>query len=261
MFKSGFIIAIMALVLGVSGCSSYQRLLKSGDFEEKFQMAMVFYEQKDYVRAVQLFDMIQPYFRGTERAEIIAFYYAYAHYHQRDYILASFYFDRFTRTFPRSERAKEAAFMKAYCKYVDSPRHNLDQTTTLEAIRALESFINAYPTSPKVDESNKLIDNLRAKLEQKEVDKARLYFRMGSYVSAITSFQHVLRTFPDTEHREEIMFDLFRSHYYFAIRSIAEKKEERTANALAAYDNFVAQFPNSDFRRDAMQLQQSLLNQ
>ncbi|HSW67133.1 MAG TPA: outer membrane protein assembly factor BamD [Bacteroidales bacterium] len=261
MFKLGYIIIILTLALGQSGCSSYQRLLRSDNFEEKYQMAMVFFEQKDYSRAIQLFDIVQPYFRGTDRAEILAFYYAYAHYHQRDYILASFYFDRFSRTFPRSERAKEAAFMSAYCKYLDSPRHNLDQTTTLEAIQALELFINMYPTSPKVEECNRLIDSLRDKLEQKDVDKARLYFRMGSYISAITAFQHVLKTFPDTKYREEIMFDLFRAHYFFASRSIAEKKDERIANAMAAYDNFIAQFPESNLQRDAAQLQKSLLNQ
>ncbi|MDP2423321.1 MAG: outer membrane protein assembly factor BamD, partial [Bacteroidales bacterium] len=209
MFRKNVFIALV-LLLTVSSCSKYQRLVKSTDYEEKYQMAMVFYEQTDYYRALQLFDQLLPFYRGTDRAERLSYYYAYAHYHQRDYVLGSFYFKRFAKTFPRSQFAEECAFMSAYCQYLDSPKHSLDQTNTNEAIKELQLFINMYPQSGRIEECNRLIDNLRAKLELKDMEIARLYFKMENYTAAITAFKNVLKAFPETRFREEIMLSILR---------------------------------------------------
>jgi outer membrane protein assembly factor BamD len=260
MFKKIILLALFAGLLATS-CSKHQKLLKSTDYEEKYQMAFVYYNQGDYYRAIQLFEQVIPFFRGTERAETIAYTYAYAHFKQKDYILASFYFKRFINTFPRSKHVEECTFMSAYCKYLDSPNHSLDQTNTREAIQELQLFINKFTGSERVDEANKLIDDLRAKLELKEMEIARLYYRMGNYMAAITSFRNVLKEFPDTDFREEIMFTKLKAHYDFAERSIEARKEDRYKEALEAYDNFAAQFPQSRFSREASQIQRNVLRQ
>ncbi|NTW26131.1 MAG: outer membrane protein assembly factor BamD, partial [Lentimicrobium sp.] len=87
--KSIFSLLILILVV-FSSCSKYQKLVKSTDNEVKYEMAIAYYEDKDYYRAIQLFDQLMPFFRGTERAELMAYYYANAHYEQKDYILASY---------------------------------------------------------------------------------------------------------------------------------------------------------------------------
>jgi outer membrane protein assembly factor BamD len=260
MLKKIFVLALLTGILATS-CSKYQRLLKSTDYEEKYQSAFAYYNQGDHYRAIQLFDQVIPFYRGTERAETIAYHYAYAHYKQKDYVLASFYFKRFVSTFPRSQYVEECTFMSAYCKYLDSPKPSLDQTNTREAIDELQLFINKYPQSERVSESNKLIDDLRAKLEIKEVEIARLYYKMENYTAAITAFKNVLKNFPDTDYREEVMFTKLKAHYDYASKSIEERREERYKEALEAYDNFVAQFPDSDYLREANQIQKNVLRQ
>ncbi len=253
-------LSLFLLVLS-SACSKYQRLLKSQDYEEKYQMAMVYYEQKDYQRALELFEQLMPLLRGTDRAERLSYYYAYAHYNLRDYVLGSFYFKRFVKTFPRSALAEECAYMSAYCQYLDSPRSSLDQSNTKEAIKELQLFINAYPSSTRVAGCNKLIDDLRAKLELKDMDIARLYLRMENYVAAVTAFKNVLKDYPDTRFREEAMMNILRANYYYAINSIEQKKAERLKETIASYDNFAAQFPTSRFSREASGIQQTALRQ
>lgn len=260
MFKKALIFITLTALFATS-CSKYQKLLKSTDYEEKYQMAFVYYNQGDYYRAIQLFDQVMPFFRGTDRAETIAYHYAYAHYNQKDYILASFYFKRFINTYPRSRFVEECTFMSAYCKYLDSPVHSLDQTNTKEAIQELQLFINKFPASDRVDEANRLIDDLRGKLELKEMEIARLYYRMEYYNAAITAFKNILKDFPDTDFREEIMFSILKAHYDFASKSIDARKEERFRNALEAYDNFIAQFPASSFLREANTIQRNVLRQ
>jgi outer membrane protein assembly factor BamD len=260
MFRKIILLSLLTVLFATS-CSKYQRLLKSTDYEEKYQMAFAYYQQGDYYRAIQLFDQVIPYFRGTERAETIAYTYAYAHYNQKDYILASFYFKRFISTFPRSKHLEECTFMSAYCKYLDSPQPSLDQTNTREAIQELQFFINKFPGSERVAESNALIDDLRSKLEIKEMEIARLYYKMENYTSAITAFKNILKDYPDTEYREEVMFSILKAQYDFAGKSIEIKREERFKEALEAYDNYVAQFPSGNYLREANQIQKNVLRQ
>ncbi len=75
-------ISSIILLLFIAGCSKYQKLLKSTDNDKKYELAMKYYEHKDYYRALQLFDQLLPVYRGTAKAEKIAYCYAYSYYEQ-----------------------------------------------------------------------------------------------------------------------------------------------------------------------------------
>jgi len=126
-------------------CSKFQKLVKSTDNEKKYEMAIKYFEEKEYYRAIQLFEQIAPFFKGTDRAEKIAFYNAYSYYEQKDYILAAYYFRQFAANYPNSKNAEEAAFLSAYCNYLDSPPSSLDQSVTLEAINGLQLLLTSIP--------------------------------------------------------------------------------------------------------------------
>lgn len=242
-----------ALVFGTS-CSKYQQLLKSNDNEKKYQKALLYYEDEEYNRALQLFDQIIPVYRGTEKAEKIQYRYAYAYYNQEDYILASYYFKKFTKNFPNSEHAKECAYMAAYCKYLDSPKYSLDQTNTFEAIDELQLFINRYPNSERVDKCNELIDELRSKLEKKYFNIAKLYLQMSDYKAAIFAFDNVIEDYPDTEYREEILYLKVKANFQYAEKSIEQKKEERYINTIEAYETLEQAYPESEYLNKAREM-------
>ncbi len=252
--KSAFFI-LFSLLIVLSSCSKYQKLLKSQDNEVKYDKAMQYYENKDYYRAIQLFDQLQAIYRGTDRAERIAFYYAYAYYEQHDYILASYYFKQFARSYPNSKNAEEAAFMSAYCSYVDSPGTSLDQTVTMDAIKDLQLFINQYPSSERVARANELIDELRSKLETKAFDIAMLYYKMMDYKAAIINFENLIKDFPDTRYRETAMYYIAKSYFSYAQKSIDSKKEERFQHTYDAVDNFVTYFPESSYIKELRSIQ------
>lgn len=211
---------------------------------------MEYYEREDYFRALGLFDQVIPFYRGTEEAEDIAYKYAYAYYNQKEYIMASYYFDRFYKTYPRSERAEECMFMSAYCKYKESPNYKLDQTTTKEGISQLQLFINAYPTSERVEQCNGLIDELRLKLQMKEYEIAKLYLKMDQYEAAVTSFDNLLLDYPDSEFKEDAMFYTIKSYYYYASKSVRSKRKERYQEAADIYQRFVEQYPESKYMKE-----------
>jgi len=211
--KAPLYILIVLFSASLYSCSKYSKISKSQDFKYKYEKAMEYYENEDYYHALNLFDQIIPLYRGTDEAEDIAFKYSYAYYYQKDFVLASYYFSRFAKTFPRSEKAEEASFLTAYCKYLESPRYTLDQTNTYDAINGLQLFINAYPQSSRLEECNSLIDELRAKLQKKDFEMAKLYLKMRKYKAAVSSFENLLEDYPDTDVKEDALFYMIRPIY------------------------------------------------
>ncbi len=257
MIRKSRLLLIAGLLVALSSCSKYQKLLKSTDNEQKYEMAISYYEQKDYYRAIQLFDQLQAIYRGTERAERISYYYANAHFEQKDYILASYYFKQFAQNFPNSKNAEEAAFMSAYCNYLDSPPSSLDQQVTTDAIKELQLFINRYPGSSRVSRANELIDELRLKLETKAYNIANLYYKMEDYKAAIINYENLIKDYPDTRYREEAMYLIAKSYYSYASKSIASKQEERFQHTYDAVDNFATFFPESGYLKELRNIQKN----
>lgn len=257
MFKNtgnhSLFVVMVLLFLGTS-CSKYQKLLKSTDNELKLQKAIEYFEKEDYNRAIGLFTDVIPAFRGTQRAEEINYYYALAHYRVRDYVMASHYFRTFTQAYPMNEHAEEFLFLAAYCKYLDSPRSSLDQKTTLEAISEFQIFINRFPSSPRVEEANRLIDELRDKQERKILDQARLFFDLMDYVASVTTYNVLIRDYPDTKYREEALFNIVRAHYEYARNSIPQRQAERYQEVIAAHQRLVRQFPQGRFLAESTRL-------
>lgn len=242
------ILFIVLIFTALSSCDGYNKLLKSKDFEKKYEAAIQYYEDENYFKAQQLFDELLVIYRGTPRAEEVFFKYAYTYYHMSDYITAAFYFQRYAVTFPKSDKSEEAFFMSAYCKYLDSPKYSLDQTSTHEAISQLQTFINIYPNSPRVEMSNKYIDELRLKLEKKSFEKAKLYYTTEYDRSAITALNLFIKNNPGSALREEAMFLLLDASFRYANNSIPARKGERLRDAKQAYQTFIVLFPDSEFR-------------
>jgi len=245
------IIFLFIILVTVSSCSKYQKLLKSTDINAKYEAAFKYYDQGDFFRAIQLFDELVTYFRATDKAEKIYYAYAYANFNQGDYVLAGYHFKNFVNTFPSSPKAEECAYMAAYCEYMDSPEYYLDQTSTKDAIASLQLFVNEYPKSKYVEDCNKYIDELRAKLEEKSFQIGMLYFKTEEYKAAITAFNSTLKEYPDTKYKEEALFYIMKSNYIFANNSVAIKKLERYQASVKAYAVFTSNFPKSKFMREA----------
>ena len=62
------IAAAVAVVL-LSGCGEYQKLLKSKDPDAKYQAALRYFNEQQYMRAQTLLDDVAVYYKGTERSE------------------------------------------------------------------------------------------------------------------------------------------------------------------------------------------------
>ena len=243
--RKSLLFGMIILTMIVSSCSDYNKLLKSTDYNKKYDAAIKYYEDKEYVKALGLLEELVSVYRGTAKGEKIMYYYAYATYATGDYLLAGYHFNNFVKTFPASDKTEDCAFMYAYCYYLESPKYSLDQTDTKSAIKELQFFINKYPESKRKEECNNLIAKLREKLEEKYYRISKQYYFLDDYQAAITSFENVLKDFPDTKYREEAMYMIVKANYTFALKSTDTKKEARLKSTVDSYNKFVSYFPAS----------------
>jgi outer membrane protein assembly factor BamD len=252
MFKKMKNLSLVLVVLSVflSSCGSFNKIVKSTDYEYKYKKAVEFYEEGEYVKAGTLFQELVNIYRGTSRADKIYYFYAKSMIGQKDYLMAGHYFKTLIKEFPTSEHVEEAQYMTGYCAYLISPKPRLDQSVTQEAIDALQLYINLYPFNERVDEANRLIDELRDKLVYKSYLSAKLYFDFENFKAAVIALDNSLNKHPDSKYREELMYMLLKAKYLLAVGSVSDKQEARLSNALDEYFTFVDEYPESKYKKE-----------
>ena len=251
---------ILLITIVFTSCKSkFEKLRTSTDTARKYQEAIKLYNNKDYAKALILFDDLVQRYRGRAESEDLYYYYAYTNYKLKDFLSARYHFKTFADTYPSSPKAEECRFLAAYCYYLDSPNYSLDQDNTYKAIESLQLFINLYPKSDRVAEASKLILDLRDKLEQKSYENAKLFIDIGDYQSAVIAFKNSTRDFPDTKYAEEMEFLTIKSQYLYAKNSLETKQEERYQEAIDEYERFAEKYPKSTYLKEASDLKQDAI--
>ena len=251
---------LLSLLVFTQSCDSYNKILKSPDLNYKFDMAKKFYYEGTYYKAQPLLEELISAFRGSDRAEEIYYFYAYCDYHMSDFLVASFHFKNYATNFPTSPKVEEMDFMYAYCLYLESPNYSLDQYSTLKALEAFQLYINKYPNSTRVPESNRMMDLLRAKLEQKAYESAMLFYKMEDYRASATMLRSTLMEYPDIRQREELVFLICKSYSLLAENSIQSKQRERYEACINTYEELAEDFPNSKYLKESKKMAENAAN-
>ncbi|WP_040489556.1 outer membrane protein assembly factor BamD [Indibacter alkaliphilus] len=246
-------ISLFLLVL-ISACGPFYKLEKSTNWEELYEAANNYYEQGEYNKAIILYEKVLPVIRGSEKAEMADFNYAYSHFRMKRYIEAAGYFNTFYQTYNRSPLAEEALFMNSYSLYLDSPDYNLDQKSSKDAVNAIQLFINRFPQSDSYERAMSMIDDLQVRFEKKAYQEAILYYKLTEglypgdfYRACIINFQNFAKNYPDSEYNEELAYKLIEVSLAYGQRSVFDKKEERLKNAISFADQFQRRYPESKY--------------
>lgn len=146
--------------------------------------------------------------------------------------------------------------MYALCFYHIAPAPTRDQTMTGRARVAINEFISRYPQSERVP----AFREIDAELLQRQYDKAYYnaytYYKIGRYKSAIVALRNALKEYPESNHREEIMYLIALSGYKLADNSVSGKQTDRYLSALDSYYSFVEEYPESTHRKELDRLTQ-----
>lgn len=247
-------ILCLALFAAVSCKSEFEKIRSGGDAAKMLEAADKYYEEEEWQKAQTLYELIVGSYRGKKEAEDIYFNYAYTYYYLGRYLLSSYYFKNFSTTFGGSTKKEEADYMIAYSFYQLSPTYRLDQTNTEKAIESFQNFVNAYTQSPRVEQCNRLIDEMRLKLEKKSFEGGKLYFDLRQYQSATQTFENLLKDFPETPNAVEVRYMVVRAAFLLAENSFVERQQERYQDAEEKAEEFVARYDQGKFLKEVQNM-------
>jgi outer membrane protein assembly factor BamD len=255
------IILALFVLFGLSACSSkFQKILKNKDIDYKVNMAEKYFEAKKYSNAQQLFENVMPFVKGTPRYEELYVKFANSYYYDGDYENAENLFKTFVEYFPNSPKREEVEYLRAYTYYKQSPKAELDQTSTNKAILTMQSFIDAHPTSARVKEATEVIDASRAKLELKDFKTAKLYEDLQLYRAAAISYGLLSDNYPDSKNADKYKLLTVKAYYLFAENSFAQKQKERFEKVVEEYNDFVDRFSDSPLMPEAKKIKKQTDN-
>lgn len=254
MKKKVYLLIILSGLL--ASCSEYQKLLKSGDPDQKYEQALVYFEAGKFVKAQTLFEDVASYYKGTERAQDVLTYLARSYLGQKSYLSAAEYYETYLRNYPKGRYSMEARFQVGHCYYLDSPDARLDQEETQKSIEFFTQFIELYPESAYVEQAYQEMAEMYNKLALKELKNAQLYYNLGTYLgnnylSAEIVAKNALKNYPNNAYMEELSWIILASKYQQMVNSVPEKREDRAREAEDEYYSFKTEYPDSKHIKEA----------
>lgn len=251
-------LGLFTILVLLSSCSEYQQLIKKGDLAAKTKAAEDYYKEGNYKKALRLFELIVPAYRGKPQAERVLFYEADTYYHLRDYYISSYKMERFIVAYPKSDKKEEAEFKGARSTYELSSRYSLDQSETLEGIDKLQRFINEYPESEYLSQANEYALNLQGKQERKYYEIAKRYHHREIYKSAIKAFDNYLLNYPGSDYTEKALFFKQESAYELAINSFTRLVPERLKTAREYNESYLKYGKDEDYINKAQKISEDI---
>lgn len=249
MMKLNILLVFSVLLLVLSSCSDYQKIVKGDDYEMKVIEADRMYDKESYTKALTLYEQIYQRYPTTQQGRKAYYRLAKSYFAIEDYYMAGYYFNQFTQRYPSSEKVEECLFMTAICSVKNSPQPSLDQEETEIALNDLQLFVQRYPNSELVDSCNRTMDRLRLKLETKRFDAVKLYANMEDYRAAVHAAKSFLTEYPQSNYKSEVTFLEFENAYFLAMQSVFSKKKERLEDASEIYARYSDLFVQSEMRR------------
>lgn len=244
------VLLALCLTATASCKSQYELLLASGDVDAKYEAAMNYFNLKKYQKAAQLFESMAVLTNGTERDDTVQYYWGLSNYRYKDYYTAESNFARFVENFPRSPFTPDAEFYRLDCLYRATYRWELDQMPTRSCMAAIMEFIRERPDDVHIPVCREMLADLMERLDRKDFEAGKLYYKMEDYPAARIKLQNVLKTNADNVYREEVLYYTAMSSYHYARLSVANKQKDRYLTFVDDYLNFVGEYPESKHRTE-----------
>ncbi len=258
-------ISLLLIIISLSACSEYNKVLKNPDPEYRYTYAKKYFDQGKFSRSATLLEDLVVMFKGTSHGEESLYLLAQSYYGMKDYTTASQYFTSYYKMYSKGQYTELARFYSAYGLYLDSPDPRLDQTDTYKSMEQFQEFIEYYPQSERKDEAQAILFELQEKLAYKELLAVRLYYNLGNYVvgypfpggnytSCVITAQNALKTYPFSHYKEDFMYYTIRAKYDMANQSVEEKKDLRYRDVIDDYYSYINEFPTGKYTKQVQKI-------
>ena len=256
MKKNLFLVSLSLLLCSCAG--EFNKVLKSQDYDYRYEYAKQCFAMGKYNNAVTILQDMITMLKGGENAQESLYMLAMSQFMSGDYESASTTFKKYGSSYPKGIYAEKAAYYVGESLFESAPEPRLDQTPTVGAINAYQTFLDLYPDSKLRPEAQRKLFELQDKLIMKEYLSAKLYFNLGGYFgnvnannesnysACIITAENALKTYPFTKLREDFALLIMKSKFQLAENSSEEKMVDRYRDAEDECYGFINEFPDSE---------------
>lgn len=259
-----FFLPLLLVLTMLTACSEFSAVLKSDDYEYKYEAAKALYADGQYRQAAELFSMLLAPLKGTSYGEESLYMLAESNLKAKDYESAAMFFKKYYQVYPKGHYMEMARFNSGYSLYKQVADIRLDQTSTMEAIREYQDFLDYCPNTSLKEQTHAVIYELQDRLVEKEYLSAKLYYDLGTYTlnsiyggnnyeACVVTAQNALKDYPYASAglRENLSILILRAKYHLARQSVEAKRVERFRDAIDEYYAFENDFPESKYLKEA----------
>ncbi|MBP3712910.1 MAG: outer membrane protein assembly factor BamD [Bacteroidaceae bacterium] len=253
-----------ACFLLLGSCSEYTAVLKSSDYEYKYEAAKALYADGHYRQAAELFGLLLAPLKGTSYGEESLYMLGESNLKAKDYESAVLFFKKYYQLYPKGAYMEMSRYNSGYSLYKQTPDVRLDQSSTMEAIKEFQSFLDYCPETNLKEQAHAIIYEMQDKLVEKEYLSAKLYFDLGTYTlnsvfggnnyeACVVTAQNALKDYPyaSAKLREELSILVLRAKYDLAKQSVDAKRMERFRDAIDEFYAFQSDYPESQYMKEA----------
>jgi outer membrane protein assembly factor BamD len=222
---------ILSFVL--AGCP--KELPQDASPDELYAVGREAYNRRNWQQAMDALQRFLFQDPGHVKADSAQFLIADSYYNQKQYLTAAAEFMRLAQSRPAGPLAHASRFRACEAYAQLSPRPELDQEYTFEAIDQCRSVSLLYPGSPYADRADQVVRELGDKLALKAYLNAEYYYKRKAFDSAIVYLRHLLDTYRGTAVEPRALFMLYESYTRLGYAQ----------EALEIRDRLLRDFPDS----------------
>jgi outer membrane protein assembly factor BamD len=218
-------LSLVAVALALTGCP--KELPRDAPADELYRIGIERFERRDWTKAIEALQRFLFQDPGHQKADSAQYLIGESYFQQRQYLTAANEFLRLAQNRPAGPLADDARYRACEAYYELSPRPELDQEYTEEAIDQCQSVVLLYPQSPLAGEAAKRNRELTDKLARKHYLNAMYYYKRRAYDSALVYLKHLLASYPGSSVEAEVLLTLYETYYRLGYMEDAEQAKAR----------------------------------
>ncbi len=224
---------LVALTLALAACP--KEIPQDVPPDELYRLGVDAHERGAWNYAVEVLQRFLFQDPGHPKADSAQYLIGDSYFNGKQYLTAASEFLRLAQNRPAGPLADDARYRACEAYQKLSPRPELDQEYTEEAIEQCRSVILLYPSSPFAEQAAERAQELTDKLARKYYLSGEYYFKRRAYDSAIIYLKYVLTTYRGSSVEPEALYKLWEA--YRRIFYVEEAQETR--------DRLLRDYPDS----------------
>ncbi len=199
-------LGILTLAVSCATTSASKTVTYQDHIKELYDAGEKAFAEKEWEEATKQFEEVRSKYPYSKYAVLSDLRLGDVYFAQEKWLEAADAYDFYLRFHPRHEQNAYAAFRVAQSYVKAMPKdffllpnsYLRDQSSTNEALTALERYLNQYPNDANIENAQKMRTELRSKLALKDLSVAEFYLKRNNLNGAKARLEHVQQQYPET---------------------------------------------------------------